>query len=119
MSFRYRRPDQPGKVYLFKTAVSGESGPRVSGEKVPAQFFLREKGRDIMSAGMDLEPLQRCHPNFFESEEFFEVRYCEFFAQTYCQHFVRESASDHRSRYVEHVKSSSMRGATYVGTEHL
>lgn len=76
VSFRYRRADQPGKVYLFKTAGSGESGPGISGERGPAQFFLGEKGGNIMSADVDLEPLQQCRPKFFESEGFFEVCWC-------------------------------------------
>ncbi|CAM9942360.1 unnamed protein product, partial [Hapterophycus canaliculatus] len=78
VSFRYRRPDQPGKVYLFKTAGSGESAPGISGERGPAQFFLGERGVDIRSADMNLEPLQLCHPNFFEAEGFFETLFSVF-----------------------------------------
>lgn len=78
VSFRYRRPDQPGKVYLFKTAASPPSAPPSSSsgaERGPtAQFFLGEKGGEIMSADVDLEPLERSGgPNFFEPEDFFQV----------------------------------------------
>lgn len=79
VSFRYRRPDQPGKVYLFKTAgapsSSSSSSSGVEGERCPpAQFFLGEKGGEIMSADVDLKPLERrSSPNLFESEDFYQV----------------------------------------------
>ncbi|CAM9901008.1 unnamed protein product [Pylaiella littoralis] len=90
VSFRYRRPEQPGKVYLFKTAGSGASPAPVStstsssslsagGKRGPTQFFLGEKGGEILSADVDLEPLERCgSPNFFGSESFFETLFSVF-----------------------------------------
>lgn len=67
VSFRYRRPDLPGKVFLFKAACAGGGG------KGPAQFLLGERGGEIMSADVDLEPLDRCRPMFMETHDFFEV----------------------------------------------
>lgn len=64
-------------MYLFKTASSGappSSSGAEKGKGPPAQFFLGEKGGEIMSADVDLEPLERSgSPNFFESEDFFQV----------------------------------------------
>eukprot|EP00752_Nemacystus_decipiens_P007796 g6963.t1 len=77
VSFRYRRPDHPGKVYLFKTASSGADKEKGS----PAQFFLGEKGGEIMSADLDLKPLERtgsANVHFFQSEDFFETLFSVF-----------------------------------------
>ncbi|CAM9243007.1 unnamed protein product [Ectocarpus sp. 4 AP-2014] len=68
VSFRYRRPDCTGKVYLFKAVAGGG----------PVQFLLGEKGGEIQSADVDLEPLEQCGPKFFESEDFFETLFSVF-----------------------------------------
>eukprot|EP00903_Cladosiphon_okamuranus_P012858 g12012.t2 len=84
VSFRYRRPDKPGKVYLFKTAAAPPSSTGAEKEKErregqPAQFFLGEKGGEIMSADVDLGPLERISgPNLFESEDFFQTLFSVF-----------------------------------------
>ena len=66
VSFRYRRPDSPQKVYLFKTAYSAERGP--------TSFYLGEREGEILSADVDLEPLTLHGSNLMESYEFFEVK---------------------------------------------
>lgn len=66
VSFRYRCPDNPGKVYLFKAASYGEGGP--------TSFFLAERGGETYSAGVDLAPLRCTDTIDFSDESFFEVR---------------------------------------------
>lgn len=73
VSFRYRRPDSPGKVYLLKAAAAG--GGSAAGSR-PTQFVLGERGGTILSADVDLEPLERCSPDFSNSHDFFEVCSC-------------------------------------------
>lgn len=65
VSFRYRRPDTPSEVYLFKTVAAADGGP--------TSFFLARREGETRSAGVDLGPLGSCGPLFLEVQDFFEV----------------------------------------------
>lgn len=65
VSFRYRLPATPGKVYLFKTTSSGKGGSTL--------FHLAQREGDMRTAGMDLAALDGSDQAYFENESFFEV----------------------------------------------
>lgn len=70
VSFRYRLPATPGKVYLFKTTSSGKGGSTL--------FHLAQREGDMRTAGMDLAALDGSDQAYFENESFFEGFFATF-----------------------------------------